>query len=405
MKFYKETNFQETPIGKIPEEWEFVKLKNVLSFKNGERPKISETGSVPVYGANGIMGYTTRPLTENDFTLIIGRVGASGKVHLGKGKIWVSDNAIYSETYDRTRTFLPFLSYLLEFKKLEQFAVKTTHPIITQTFLNNYVIPLPKLEEQQRIVEVLSCVDFAIEKVDEAIARAERLKKGLMQQLLTKGIGHKEFKETPIGKIPKTWEVVKLEEIIEVMSGRYFKFSEFSKEGVRCLKIDNVGFGEIIWETTTFLPNDYTRKYPELVLNDGDIVLALNRPIIDNKVKVGMLKKEDALAILYQRVGKIIIEDTSRVDRDFLFFTLTGEHFKQQLARSLIGTDQPYVRSPMLVKIKIPLPPLSEQQKVAEIISYVDDILRLKRKKKERLVMMKRCLMDFLLTGKVRVSV
>ena len=65
-------------------------------------------------------------------------------------------------------------------------------------------LPLPPLTEQLGIVEVLSCIDLAIQKVDEAIARAERLKKGLMQQLLTKGIGHKEFKETPIGKIPKT---------------------------------------------------------------------------------------------------------------------------------------------------------------------------------------------------------
>jgi type I restriction enzyme S subunit len=226
-----------------------------------------------------------------------------------------------------------------------------------------------------------------------------------MQTLLTRGIGHKEYKQTPIGTIPKTWEVVKLEEVIDVVSGQYFKFSEFVNNGVRCLKIDNVGYGEIVWKTATFLPTDYLQKFPELALKEGDIVMALNRPIIDNKVKVGMLQDGDSPSILYQRVGKIVIKDASKLNRRFLFFMLTGEHFKQQLGRSLIGTDQPYVRTPVLLQIKIPLPPISEQQRIAEILSYADRKLGLERLEKDRLERTKRGLMNLLLTGKIRVKV
>lgn len=71
-------------------------------------------------------------------------------------------------------------------------------------------ISLPPLFEQQKIVEIISTVDQAIQKVGQAIEKTERLKKGLMQELLTKGIGHKEFKKTDSGVIPKTWELKKL---------------------------------------------------------------------------------------------------------------------------------------------------------------------------------------------------
>jgi len=277
-------------------------------------------------------------------------------------------------------------------------------------------IILPTIKEREKIVDILSTMDSVIQKVDEIIAKTERLKKGLMKELLTGRIRveekdgkivfrkETEFKDTEIGKIPEDWEVVKLEKVIDIISGKYFKFSEFVNNGIKCLKIDNVGYGEIVWKTITFLPIDYLQKFPELVLKEGDIVMALNRPIIGNKVKVGMLKNSDSPSILYQRVGKIIIKDTSKLDRRFLFFMLTGELFKQQLSCSLIGTDQPYVRTPVLLRIKVPLPLVFEQQKIAQILLTIDEKLELERKRKEKLERIKKGLMDLLLTGRIRVK-
>ena len=172
-------------VGKIPKNWKIIKLKDVLNLKNGERPELSEGGEFYVYGANGIMGRTTKYLTNNDFTIIIGRVGASGEVHLGCGKIWISDNAIYSENYDKSKIYLPFLYYLLIFKKLNRFATKTTHPIITLSFLNSYKIPLLPLPEQRKIAEILSTVDKKLELEKKRKEKLERIKKGLMNDLLT----------------------------------------------------------------------------------------------------------------------------------------------------------------------------------------------------------------------------
>ena len=129
------TKFKKTPIGEIPEDWRVVRLGEVIILKNGARPITMENGRYPLYGANGIMGYTSKYLIDQDFTIIIGRVGASGEIHLASGKIWISDNAIYSEKYDVKKVYPPYLLYLLKHKRLSKFASKTTHPIITQTFL------------------------------------------------------------------------------------------------------------------------------------------------------------------------------------------------------------------------------------------------------------------------------
>ena len=186
--FYKETKFKDIPeLGiKIPEDWEIEKLGTILNLKNGKRPlNIFERGTVPIFGANGIMGYTDKFLVDNDYTIIIGRVGASGQIHLGSGKIWVSDNAIYSQGYDKSKTYLPFIFYLLKFKKLDQFISKTTHPIITKTFLNNLLVQFPPLKEQKAIAEILSTVDNKIELLKKKKELLEKVKKWFMQKLLT----------------------------------------------------------------------------------------------------------------------------------------------------------------------------------------------------------------------------
>jgi type I restriction enzyme S subunit len=183
--FNKETEYQDTEIGKIPKGWKIVKLKEILILRNGKRPTLSEEGWIPVYGANGIMGYTTDFLIDNDYTIVIGRVGASGEVHLAQGKIWVSDNTLYSEKYDSSKVFMPFLYYLLKDKKLSRFAHKTTHPIITQSFLNDLPIQLPPLAEQRIIADILLTIDGAIELYHKEKDMLGRLKKGLMYVLLT----------------------------------------------------------------------------------------------------------------------------------------------------------------------------------------------------------------------------
>jgi type I restriction enzyme S subunit len=103
-----------------------------------------------------------------------------------------------------------FLTYYLLSSSVQRehfvgLKVRSAQPHLNSSQVEETPVPVPPLSEQQKIAEILSTVDQAIEKVDEAIEKTQKLKKGLMQELLTKGIGHKEFKETEIGRIPREW--------------------------------------------------------------------------------------------------------------------------------------------------------------------------------------------------------
>ncbi|MDZ7778956.1 MAG: restriction endonuclease subunit S [Gemmatimonadota bacterium] len=78
---------------------------------------------------------------------------------------------------------------------------------------------LPPLPEQRKIAAILSSVDDAIAATRKVIEQTERVKQGLLQTLMTRGIGHTRFKQTEIGEIPEEWEVVTLEDVCEVRTG------------------------------------------------------------------------------------------------------------------------------------------------------------------------------------------
>jgi len=398
VKDMKEHNLKQTEIGKIPKEWKVVRLGRILSLRNGERPLITENSIFPIYGANGIMGYTSNFLVNNDFTIIIGRVGASGEIHLATGKIWISDNAIYSRHYDKDKVYMPFVSYLLKFKNINRFATKSTHPIITQSFLNSFLVPLPPLPEQQKIAEILSTVDQAIEKVDESIAKTERLKKGLMQELLTKGIGHKEFKDTEIGRIPKEWEVVKINQISEVRRGASPRpignqkyFSEKGRGWIRISDVTNTY--KYLRSTSQYLSKLGESKSVEV--NPGDLIMSIcatiGKPII-----------VDMKACIHD--GFVVFRNLSKViNIEFLFYVLQRNEYKFVNMKQT-GT-QGNLNTTLVGETFIPLPPLPEQQKIAEVLSTVDKRLELLRNKKEKLHRIKKGLMNDLLIGRRRVKV
>jgi type I restriction enzyme S subunit len=408
MKFYRETEFQETEIGK---EWEVVRLGKILNLKNGQRPKTSETGKIPIYGANGIMGYTNEFLVDNDFTIIIGRVGASGEIHLGQGKIWISDNAIYSENYKKSAIYPLFAYYLLKSKELSHFASKTTHPIITQTFLNHFPIQLPPLPEQQKIAEVLSTIDEAIQRTDEIIAKTERLKKALMNELLTGRIRVREengkltfrteteFQETEIGKIPKEWELVKLSDIAEdIYYGITAKAVENETE-LKMLRTTDIKDYSVNWDSLPFC--EITEKRGDVrrfLLKKGDLIIARA-----GTTGVSVLVEKDLENVIF---GSYLIKVklNTRVYPKFMHYFCQSHLYWDHIISSQAGSTLKNISLPILKSLKVPLPPsIKEQQKIAEILSTVDSAIELYYKEKDVLGRLKKGLMDVLLTGKVRV--
>jgi len=178
-------------------------------------------------------------------------------------------------------------------------------------------------------------------------------------------------KLTPLDKsklfnLPSTWVWLRMGDIANMVSGKAFKKKEYSTQGVRLFQIANVSFGKILWESLAYLPKNYLEKYPHLELKSGDIMLALNRPLLEGRLKIGKLGDDDVPSILYQRVGRF--DFYYNKIKDFFYFFLQSLIFINLLSKSLQGVDQPFINKPKLLQLPIPLPPLEEQKIIMEII-------------------------------------
>jgi len=417
MKFYKETNLKETEIGKIPKDWKIVELKEVTEriTDNMTKEKIKASPkkeyvlySIPAYHAQQKPELIkSEKIGSTKFFVKFGDV-LFGRINPKVPKVWLveHDFALASTEFivlrpNKNKTVSRFVYYLLQTNRMFKLSIamgKGAVPSRLRTDIRSFMrikIPLPSLSEQKKVAEVLSCVDLAIEKVDKAIARAERLKKGLMQHLLTKGIGHKEFKQTPIGKIPKDWEIVKVKELGEVVTGTTPSTSVKEYWNGKCPFVTPADFTEnkYVYRTERTVTEKGVKK-GRLIPKDSVLVVCIGSTL----GKVAMAHRE---CITNQQINAIICNN--KANPHYVYYIMD---LKKDELRSWAGiTAKPIVKKSLFENFMIPLPYLSEQQKIAEILSSIDKILQLKREKKEKLVRMKRRLMDLLLTGRVRVSV
>ena len=161
MKSYT-TKFKETEIGPIPEEWGTVCLEELVDFSNGKTsPSRFDGGKFPVYGANGIIGFSGHTNSPKG-SLVVGRVGAyCGSIYFSDAESWVTDNAIKGNAKGNTNP--RFLFYLLKTLGLNERAGGSGQPLINQSILNSIMVQDPPQIEQKQIAEILSSLDDKIE--------------------------------------------------------------------------------------------------------------------------------------------------------------------------------------------------------------------------------------------------
>jgi len=240
---------------------------------------------------------------------------------------------------------------------------------------------------------------LAIQRTDMVIAKTERLKKGLMQTLLTKGIGHKEFKDTEIGKIPKTWQTVKLGEALELCQyGLSIPMKDYGRYPI--IRMDEIIDGYVIPQITKYVDLD-DETFRSFKLEKGDILFnRTNAYELVGRTGIFLLDGDYVFASYLIRLRP----KHEIFDPHFLtYYLIFSQDRLRQLATKAV--HQANINATNLKKFTIPKPPLEEQQKIASIIFSVDQKLEFERKEKIRLEMIKQGLMDLLLTGKIRVKV
>ena len=197
--------YKDSPLGIIPKEWEVKRLGEICThFKSGTTitaKEITEEGLYPVYGGNGLRGYSNT-YTHNGDYILIGRQGAlCGNINFVCGKSYISEHAIAVQTDEDMR----WLRYKLENWNLNRFSESSAQPGLSVEKLVRYKLTVPTLNEQIGIATILQLWDTAIEKQSELIEKLKLRKRALMQQLLT---GKKrlpgfcgEWKEVKLGDV------------------------------------------------------------------------------------------------------------------------------------------------------------------------------------------------------------
>jgi type I restriction enzyme S subunit len=267
----------------------------------------------------------------------------------------------------------------------------------TKQILESY-IPLPPLLEQQKIAEILSTVDAKIEVIDQQITETQELKKGLMQSMLTKGIGHTKFKDSPFGEIPKIWEVKLLDECAIRASGHTpnKKEDSYYNGGIKWVSLgDSKRLDKRYISKTKIEISEEGIKNSSAVLHPKGTVLMSRDAGVG---KSAVMKTEMAVSQHF-----IVWKCDDNFNNWFLYYTL--QQLKPLFERVAVGSTIKTIGLGFFKKLKIAVPSIEEQNKISKILNLTDDKLDILLEKKETYRELKKGLMQQLLTGLVRVKV
>jgi type I restriction enzyme S subunit len=220
---------------------------------------------------------------------------------------------------------------------------------------------------------------------------------GVVEQQVPEG-----YKQTEVGVIPDDWECIESKDAINFFGGYGFSSRLASSSGVRWLKIANVGLNEIKWDAESFLPEYLITEFKGYELKKADVVMALTRPILSDKLKVARIDEDDIPALLNQRVARLDAKSFHQIG--FLFYVVQRLNFIAAMNLSMAGTDPPNIGTIALGKIKIAAPSRKEEQTaIANTLTDVDALIT----SLEKLITKKRAIktaaMQQLLTGKKRL--
>jgi len=278
-------------------------------------------------------------------------------------------------------------------------------PNLSLKQVSEFQIHTPSVHEQQKIASILTSVDEVIEKTQSQINKLQDLKKGTMNELLTKGIGHTEFKDSPVGKIPVEWEVKSISSLINTISGYAFSSSEFVERGRLCIRMGtlyNSKFREN--RSPVYVPESFMDKYKRFNVTTGDLLMSMTGTA--GKRDYGFIVEVPETfqgGLLNQRVIKIVSKQST--SKKYILQLMRSRLYLEKLYSFGSGTKQANLSVAQISGILVPIPSFDEQEKIGTAILSIEHTIEEKQRKLEQTQSLKKSLMQDLLTGKVRVTV
>lgn len=387
--------------------WVIGRFKEFSVLQRGKDLTDNEVipGEYPVVKSNGIQIHHNAYFVDPP-GVVTGRSGTIGKVFYINEPFWAHNTTLYVKDFKDSDP--KFIYYLIQKMDFRRYYAGTTVPTLNRNDIHRLKVEVPESKyEQKAIAGILSKVDEAIETIEKSIEAAEKVKKSLMQNLLTGKLqldgtlrpDEDFYNDDKLGKVPKGWNVKKLSEIFEV-----------NKETLPSTTDPNYKFRYITIESVSTESIDYNScpKYAfkdspgraRRIINSGDILISGVRPNLKSFAIYQKPNNENWIC----STGFFVLTPKESEDGVFHFYQILGFTGEKQFYSYVAGTNYPAIGDRDLRKMKLLQPPPDEQKAIGERISLVEKSKEEKKKKIESLKILKKSLMQNLLTGKVRVN-
>ena len=391
----------------IPKGWRLARLGDVLSLQYGvslpERAR--KEGKVPVVGSAGIVGFHNQATVKGP-GIVVGRKGSIGSIS------WIDEDFVPIDTTYfvvpiNGQVDLRWAYYELSRENLSRLNRATGIPGLNRDDVFALERCIPPLPEQRAIAAVLDAIDAAIESAGAVIAATEQLRDSLLHQLLSRGLPgwHTQWQEAPgLGTIPAAWQVVRLGEVAEVTFSSVDKKVVESEVPVRLCNYTDVFYNRRIRSNMAFM--EATANPVEIqrwTLKRGDVLFTKDSETPD-EIGIPAFVETDMPDVLCGYHLGLARPNRRTLDGAYLAEAFGSRKLAAQFARIANGVTRFGLTLGATSQLPIPLPPLSEQQAMAELLDGVDETIAGAKRERDGLQLLKESTADALLTGRVRVG-
>lgn len=371
-----------------------------LIYGRGLKEEERKSGDVDVYGSNGRVGSHNVALVEGP-GILVGRKGTVGAVHYSSRAFWPIDTVYYVRmlAHDNQR----FLYHLLDYLPLKVLNAATGVPGLSRRDAYALRGVFPDHDEQAAIARILNAVETTLERTRVAVEQAREVKRALVQRVFSDGLRGEAKRKTPIGHLPKSWEVVPVTAVVN--SFQYGLSVPMETKGdLPILRMGNIQDGNVLLSDLKFV-NLQPRVVAPYLLRRGDVLF--NRTNSQEWVgKVGIYRT-DTVSVFASYLIRLV-PDPTKVDNYYLGHVLGSYSSQCRIKRyATPGVQQVNINATNLGKVLIPLPVgddgLREQCEIAAMLEAAGAAVRTFEPVLAAQQSLKKALMNDLLTGRVRV--
>lgn len=360
---------------------------------------IHDEGLYPVYGGNGIRGFTNLYNVEKE-CLVVGRQGAyCGNVQYNSGKAYMTDHAIVGTTNKKSNT--QFMYYFLGTLQLGRFSGQAAQPGLSVEKLKRLRLELPPLPTQQKIASILSAYDNLIQnykkQVEDLQTTASELYKEWFVRFRFPGYKTTQFENG----IPVGWKYVQLKDIAKFDRGISYSSEEIDcDEGLNLINLKNIeAFGGFRRDGT----KKYNGKYKiEQVVVAGDLVMGITDMTQDRRTvgSVALIPNIEGTCVISADLLKI----TTNISKTFFYTLCRFGPYSRYFSMFANGANVLHLRPDALLRKKILLPNNELIEKYDSIANPIIEKMDKLNIEIDNLTQQRDLLLPRLMSGKIEIN-